>query len=142
MMARSVSSKPRTLDVARQLINPYESPQASNTERSASSAPFFTRQRVFWCGLGEIVSAMVMVIASHTIFVNWRGADNASDIFVVFVIDCVAGFAFLVGIVSLVVYHWFPDPRRKYLWRRKQPRGTVDTNVPHATRSRSQQRAK
>lgn len=67
----------------------------------------------------------MMITGSRALFVESRVVDGSWDNLVL-VIDCIAAFTFIVGLLSLVVYRWFPDPRRKYSWRRKQLRGTAD----------------
>ena len=110
------------------LANPYESPQTGDTEQKPSATPILTRQRVFWFGLGGIVSALVLVTGSQVLYVESRQQDGAWD-FAVVVIDVIAAILFFGGIIALIVYHWFPDPTRKYSWRRKRPRKPGQTEL-------------
>ena len=104
------------LSARNHLSNPYESPQAHEAERQPIAKPFLTRQRVFWLGLGGIVSALMMVTGSQVLFVESRRLDGAFYAGVV-AIDVIAAILFLGGVIALIVYHWFPDPKRKFSWR-------------------------
>ena len=110
------------------LANPYESPQTRDAEREPNAKPFLTRQRVFWFGLGGIVSALMMVTGSQALFVESKRQSGALDAGVV-VIDVIAAILFFSGIIALVVYHWFPNPKRKYSWRRKHSGKSGQTDL-------------
>ena len=110
------------------LANPYESPQTRDAEREPNAKPFLTRQRVFWFGLGGIVSALMMVTGSQALFVESKRQSGALDAGLV-VIDVIAAILFFSGIIALVVYHWFPDPKRKYSWRRKHSGKSGQTDL-------------
>ncbi|MDA7910192.1 hypothetical protein N9Z53_02050 [Mariniblastus sp.] len=103
------------------MTNPYESPHVPDSDCSQSSRSFLTRQRVLWIGIGGIVAALMMITISHSMFVESRRQDGAWDN-VVLLMDAIAVLIFLFGIIALAVYHWFPDPTRKYSWRRKRAR--------------------
>ena len=60
----------------------------------------------------------MMVTGSQVLFVESRRLDGAFDAGVV-AIDLIAAILFLGGGIALIVYHWFPDPKRKFSWRRK-----------------------
>jgi hypothetical protein len=81
---------------------------------------------VFWFGLGGIVSALMMATGSQALFVESKRQGGALDTGVV-VIDVIAAVLFFGGIIAMVVYHWFPDPKRKYSWRRKHSDKSAQT---------------
>ena len=109
----------QTFAVQDHMANPYESPTTLDTSRQRKSNPFLTRQRVFWMGLGSIVFALMLATGSQVLFVGSRRWAGPWGILVV-AVDGIAAFMFFGGIVAFVVYHWFPDPMRKYSWRRKR----------------------
>lgn len=101
------------------MFNPYQPPSLEDNDGQRSSKPFLTRRRVFWCGLGGIASALLLITGSQTQFVASRRTNQSLDTLVIF-IDCIAGLLFFGGIIALIVYHWFPDPTRKFPWQRKR----------------------
>ena len=103
------------------MINPYESPRTQDSKRKLKPKPFLTCQRVLWIGLGCILLALAMFTGSQAMFVESKRLGDAW-ITGVLVIDVIAAVLFMGGLVALAVYHWFPDPTRKYSWHRKHTR--------------------
>jgi predicted permease len=59
-----------------------------------------------------------LITGSQMLFVESRRANGSLDTLVI-IIDFIAGLLFIGGIIAFIVYHWFPDPSRKFSWQRK-----------------------
>ena len=84
--------------------------------KTGGSRKGLTRRTVFWSGVVAIVASSVMSICSHALHVHSKSVNGIYDL-IVDVIDVLAIVAIVAGCIAIVVYHWFPDPRRKYSWR-------------------------
>ncbi len=96
--------------------NPYQSPNRGCTDPNGSRK-MLTRRTVFWSGMTSVLMALVGFNGSHALFVHSKSVQGAFDS-VVAVIDTLALTALAAGCVGMIASHWFPEARRKYLWRR------------------------
>ena len=96
--------------------NLYQSPNRGSTD-SCGSRKKRTRRTVFWIGMTSLLMALVGLNGSHALFVHSKSVQGTLDS-VIAVIDTLALTALAAGCVAIIASHWFPEARRKYLWRR------------------------
>lgn len=106
--------------------NPYESPKTESAQHARESLPYWTRQKVLYGGIALIFVALAAATGSHALFVESLAQNGTWDKMVT-AIDIAAFAMFLTGLISLAVCQWFPDPRRKYLWRRRKNRFEMES---------------
>ncbi|MEM7315320.1 MAG: hypothetical protein AAF497_19440 [Planctomycetota bacterium] len=91
------------------VANPYEPPQDASIDERRT---FWTRKRAFFTGVGSILCAMFCWQLQGVLIVK-QLSQLAINL-----LGALAAVGFLVGVILMFVYHWFPDPDRKYSWRR------------------------
>ncbi len=98
--------------------NQHETSGNDNSNESAPP-PFLTQRKVFWFGIVSMFTALEGFILSHDLHENVRRVNDACD-WVVWCIDASSMIATVLGMIVVVVCHWFPDRRHKFLWRRRK----------------------
>ena len=88
---------------------------------------FLTRNIVFRFGFAAFLISGLMFSGGHFLYLESIENVGAFNVFAI-AINIFAVFTFILGIVSLSIYHWFPDPSRSFSWRRKRTKKPVSQN--------------
>ena len=88
--------------------------QNQNLEEAGQTPPRLTRRFVFWCGATLVIGSLVLLTASHSLYVYSKLNNSRYDT-IVFGMDILALIALIVGCVAVIVSEWFPGPQRTIL---------------------------
>ncbi|MEM7782954.1 MAG: hypothetical protein AAF623_06340 [Planctomycetota bacterium] len=101
-----------------QTPNPFQSPDSAGAEKidDGDASQFWTAQKVHLAGtIGLFISGGLMgTVAWISVFI-----PPSQFHFLEYTCSAVALLIMISSAICMVSSHWFPNPKRKYPWRKK-----------------------